>query len=128
MDVSQLSLDISISTNTDPKILPSIIVEKNNNKKVKVACMFGIINQWLPLESLVKLSAVPEQLVQLDKTQLKEISVISATKLFVRDAVNGITCCCKGGCKTKQCACKKNDIFCSTKCHKNGSCCENLGH
>ena len=82
----------------------------------------------IPLESLAKLSAVPEQLVQLDKTQLKEISVISATKLFVRDAVNGITCSCKGGCKTKQCACKKNDVFCSTECHKNGSCCKILGH
>jgi hypothetical protein len=77
--------------NTDPKILPSIIVEKCDDKKIKVVCMFGVINQWLPLETLVEFSAVPEQLVQLNKAQLKEISVITTSKQFVRDAVNGTT-------------------------------------
>ncbi|CAF3908277.1 unnamed protein product [Rotaria sp. Silwood1] len=127
-DYVGIKIDKVDRTNTDPKILPSVVLEKNNDKKIKVACMFGIINQWWPLESVVKLSAVPEQLVQMDKSELKEISVITASKLFVRDAVNGNTCSCKGGCKTKQCACKKNGVFCSTKCHKNGSNCENQGH
>jgi hypothetical protein len=37
----------------------------------------------------------------------KEISMITASKLYVRGAVNGVCCSCKGGWKTKQCACKK---------------------
>ncbi|CAF3193160.1 unnamed protein product [Rotaria sp. Silwood2] len=78
--------------NTDLKILPSIVLEKRDDKKIKVACMFGVINQWWPLDSVVQLSAVPEQLVQLDKAQLKEISVLTACKLFVRGAVNGSRC------------------------------------
>jgi hypothetical protein len=127
-DYVGIQIDRVDQTDTDPKILPSIVVEKRDAKKVKVACAFGVINQWLPLESLVKLSIVPEQLVQLDKAQLKEISVISASNLFVRNAVNGTTCSCKGACKTKQCVCKKNNVFCSTKYHKNGSDCENQGH
>ncbi|CAF4247482.1 unnamed protein product [Rotaria sordida] len=127
-DYVGIKIDKVDRTNTDPKILPSVVLEKRDDKKIKVACMFGIINQWWPLESVVKLSAVPEQLVQMNKAELKEISIITASKLFVRDAVNGSTCSCKGACKTKQCACKKNNVFCSTKCHKNGSNCENQGH
>ena len=73
-------------------ILPSIVLEKRDDKKIKVACMFGVTIQWWPLESVVKLSAVPKQLVELDKAQLKEISLITASKLFVHDAVNGTTC------------------------------------
>ncbi|CAF4558114.1 unnamed protein product [Rotaria sp. Silwood2] len=126
-DYVGIKIDKVDRTNTDPKILPSVVLEKRDDKKIKVACLFGVINQWWSLESVVKLSAVSEQLVQMDKTELKEISIITASKLFVHDAINGSTCSCKGACKTKQCACKKNNVFCSTKCHKNGSSCENQG-
>jgi hypothetical protein len=40
-----IKIDKVDRTNTDPKILPSIIIEKRDDKKVKAACMFGIINQ-----------------------------------------------------------------------------------
>ena len=123
-DYVGIKIDKVDRTNTDPKILPSIIVEKFNDK-IKVACIFGIINHLWPLTSIVKLTAVPEELVQLKTTDLKPISIITASKLFVRGAINGITCSYKGACKNKQCACKKNNTFCSTKGHKSGSCCKN---
>jgi hypothetical protein len=56
---------------------------------------------------LVGLTAVPHELVNLQIDDLPEISMITASKLYVRGAVNGMCCSCKGGCKTKQCACKK---------------------
>jgi len=47
-------------------------------------------------------------------------------KLYVRSAVNAVCCSCKGGWKRNQCTCKKNQVFCSAKCHKNTSCCNNM--
>ncbi|CAF3013450.1 unnamed protein product, partial [Rotaria sp. Silwood2] len=83
-------------TNTDPKIVPAVILEKKDDK-IKVACEFGIINQWWSLDSVALLSTVPENLVNLQTNELKEISFITASRLFVRGGINGVTCSCKGG-------------------------------
>ena len=120
-----LRIDKVDRTNTDPKILPCVVVERKD-ELVKLACVNGIIDQLWPMDALVSLSAVPDTLVDLTMNGLPEISVITASKLFVRGAVNGICCSCKSGCKTKQCVCRKNQVFCSTKCHKNTSGCKNM--
>ena len=112
-------------TNTDPKILLCVIIEEKN-ERVKVAGVNGIIDQWWPLDGLVGLSAISEQLVNLVVSGLPEISMINASKLYVRGAINGVCRSCKEGRKTKQCACKRNQVFCPTKCHKNTSCCNNV--
>ncbi|CAF3235636.1 unnamed protein product [Rotaria sp. Silwood2] len=44
-DYGGIKIDKVDRTNTDPKILPSVILEKRDDKKIKVACMFGVINQ-----------------------------------------------------------------------------------
>ena len=54
---------------------------------------------------------VPENLVNLQTNELKEISFITASRLFVRGSINGVTCSCKGDCKTKQCPCRKKTYF-----------------
>ena len=120
-----LRIDKVDRTNTDPKILPCMVIEQKD-EQAKLACVYGILNQWWPLDALVGISAVPKELLETKADTLSEISMITASKLYVRGAVNGVCCSCKGGCKNKQCACRKNEIFCSTKCHKNLSCCENL--
>lgn len=124
-DFVGLRIDKVDRTNTDPKILPCVIVEERDGR-VKVACVNGIIDQWWPLDVLVGLSAVSDELVNLVISGLPEISMITASKLYVRGAINGVCCSCKGGCKTKQCTCKRNQVFCSTKCHKNTACCSNI--
>jgi hypothetical protein len=99
-------------TNTDPKLLPCRIIVKEA-ERVKLAYVHGIIDQWWPINVLVILSAVSHELVHLQFDDLPEISMITASKLYVDGAVNGVCCSCKGGCKTKQCACKK--IKCSAQ-------------
>jgi hypothetical protein len=54
-----------------------------------------VLGFYLPL------STVPETLVNIQTRQLKEISFITASRLYVRGGVNGVSCSCKGGCKTK---------------------------
>ncbi|CAF1068264.1 unnamed protein product, partial [Didymodactylos carnosus] len=81
-------------TNTDPKLLPCVIIDKKHHD-VKVVGVNGIIDQWWPLESLVRLSAVSQELRDLNLSELKEIPPITASKLFVRNALNGVTCSCK---------------------------------
>ena len=46
---------------------------------------------------------------------------------LVRASTIGRTCDFKGKCASKQCPCKKNGVFCSTKCHSKRGCCENMG-
>lgn len=124
-DYIGIKIDKVDRTNTDPKILPAVVLEKKDDK-IKVACEFGLINQWWPLDSVVLLSTVPENLVNLQTNNLKETSLITASRLYVRGGIDGVTCSCKGACKTKQCACRRKNIPCSTKCHKNVAHCANL--
>ncbi|CAF4373123.1 unnamed protein product, partial [Rotaria sordida] len=42
-------------------------------------------------------SAVPKNLVNLQTSELKEISFITASKSYVRGGIDGVTCSCKGG-------------------------------
>jgi hypothetical protein len=125
-DYVGIKIDKVDRTNIDPKILPAKVMEKKDGK-IKVASEFGIINQWWALDSVVSLSTVPENLVKLQGSDLPEISLITAAKLYVRGGVDGVCCSCKSSCKTKQCPCRKKNIPCSTKCHKNGTHCVNVG-
>ncbi|CAF4367890.1 unnamed protein product, partial [Rotaria magnacalcarata] len=69
-------------TNTDPKLLPSIIIEKEDEQTVNV---------------LLGLFAVSHELVHLKVDDLQKILMITASKLYVRGAVNGVCCLSKPG-------------------------------
>ncbi|CAF1143646.1 unnamed protein product, partial [Didymodactylos carnosus] len=58
-DFIGVKIDKVDRTSTDPKPLPCVIIHKKHHA-VKVACVNGIIDQWWPLESLVRLTAVPQ--------------------------------------------------------------------
>ncbi len=95
-DFVGLKIDKVDRTNTDSKLLPCKIIAKEE-ERVKLACVHGIIDQWWPINVLVGLSAVPHELVHLQVDELPEISMIAASKLYVRGAINGVCCSCKGG-------------------------------
>ena len=63
-DFVGLPIDKVDRTNTDPKLLPCVIIAKEA-KKVKLACVNGIINQWWTINVLVGLTAVPYELIHL---------------------------------------------------------------
>ena len=46
--------------NTDPKILPCVVI-KRKEKQEKLACIYGILNQWWPFDVLIGISAVPKR-------------------------------------------------------------------
>ncbi|CAF1385994.1 unnamed protein product [Didymodactylos carnosus] len=71
-------------------------------------------------------TACPDDLKNSDVFELEdEITLIEASKLFVRGAVSGATCDFKTKCATKHCSCKKAGVACSTKCHSKRGACEN---
>ncbi len=78
-DFVGLKIDKVDRTNTDPKLLPCKIIEKEA-EQVKLACVHGIINQWFTINVLVGLSAVPHELGHAQLDDLPEISMITASK------------------------------------------------
>ncbi|CAF0800118.1 unnamed protein product [Didymodactylos carnosus] len=79
------------------------------------------------VESLIDLKeACPADLKAIDVEELDDISFIEACKLYVRGALNAVTCDCKSQCATKHCPCKKLNVACSTKCHSKRGQCKNM--
>ncbi|CAF1424404.1 unnamed protein product [Rotaria sordida] len=114
-------------TNTDPKYLPCVIVEKleqNNIFSFKLICQYGVLTNTFEASQFLNLKdACPTELKNLDVANLKPITIIEASKLYSRGSTTGRTCNCRGTCGTKTCPCKKENVFCSTKCHsKRGGC------
>ncbi|CAF1648437.1 unnamed protein product [Didymodactylos carnosus] len=117
-------------TNTDPKILPYLILSKEQKGEdiiFYLACQFGLLSTRFTIESLVDLrTACSDELKNLDVFELKdEITLIEASKLFICGAVSGATCDCKTTCATKHCPYKKAGVTCSTKCQSKRGACEN---
>ncbi|CAF1429135.1 unnamed protein product [Rotaria sordida] len=114
-------------TNTDPKYLPCLIVEKtqkNNIISYKLICQYGALQNTFEIGQLFDLKdACPYELKNVDVDSLKPITIIEASKLYSRGSTTGRTCNCRGKCATKTSPCKKDNVFCSTKCHsKRGGC------
>ncbi|CAF5222111.1 unnamed protein product, partial [Rotaria magnacalcarata] len=100
-------------TNTDAKLLP---------------CLIGKLENIYSVENRVDLKRIyPVELKQLVVDNLKDITFIEACKFYVRASTSGRTCDCKGKCASKQCPCKKDEVFCSTKCHSKRDCCKTVG-
>ncbi|CAF4583990.1 unnamed protein product, partial [Didymodactylos carnosus] len=118
-------------TNTDAKLLPCLIPEKNRKNDdlvFKLVCQYAKLQNAFSVENLVDLkSAYPQELKQLNVDELKGISFIEACKLYVSGAVSGSTCDCKSKCTTEHCPCKKANVSCSTKCHSKRGACQNMG-
>ncbi|CAF1135490.1 unnamed protein product [Didymodactylos carnosus] len=111
-------------TNTDAKLLPCLILEKNRKNDdlvFKLVCQYGKLQSAFSVEILVDLkSACPQELKQLSVDELKDISFIEVCKLYVSGAVSGRACDC-------YCPCKKANVSCSTKCHSKRGACQNMG-
>jgi transposase InsO family protein len=117
-------------TNTDPKYLPCLVVdkfEKNNIFLYKLICQYGALENTFEVGQLVDLKAAcPDELKHIDADNLMPITIIEASKLYSRGSTTGHTCNCRGKCATKTCPCKKENVFCSTKCHSKRGGCSNM--
>ncbi|CAF1445148.1 unnamed protein product [Didymodactylos carnosus] len=129
-DCVGVSINTVDRTNTDAKLLPCLIIskeKKNDDITFRLACKFGKLQNSYTVESLIDLKeACPADLKTIDVEELEDISFIEACKLYVRSAVNGVTCDCKSQCATKHCPCKKSNVACSTKCHSKRGQCKNM--
>ncbi len=122
----RLKIDKFNQTNTDPKLLACMIIAIEA-ERMELACVHGIIDRWWPINILVGLFAVPHELVYLQLDDLPEISIMTATKLYIRGAVNGVVYAVHAKEDARQSSVfVKNPVFCSTKCHTNTSCCKKI--
>ncbi|CAF5026545.1 unnamed protein product, partial [Rotaria sp. Silwood1] len=94
-------------TNTDPKYLPCLIIEKNEKNNIslyKLICQYGILQNTFEAGQFMNLKdACPNELKQIDVSTLKPITIIEASKLYSRGSTTGRTCNCQGKCATKSC-------------------------
>ncbi len=86
----RLKIDKVDRTNTDPKLLACKIIAKED-KKVKLACVHGIINQWFTINVLVDLSAVPHELAHLQLDDLPEISMITLHQNYMFEVLSMVS-------------------------------------
>ncbi len=114
-------------TNTDPKYLRCIIVEKFEKNKIflfKLVCQYGVLTNTFEAGQFVNLKdACSNELKHVNVDNLKPITIIEASRLYSRGSTTGHTCNCRSKCAARTCPCKKANVFCSTKCHsKTGGC------
>jgi hypothetical protein len=80
--------------------------------------LYGVLENKFEVGQFVDLKdACPNELKQTNVGNLKSITLIEASKLYSRCSTTGHTCNCRGKCSTRSCPCKKENVFCSTKCH-----------
>ena len=85
-------------TNTDPKYLPCLIVEKieKNNFLYKLICQYGILDNTFEVGQFVYLKDVcPYELKNVKADKLKPITIIESSKLYSRSSTTGNTCNCR---------------------------------
>ncbi len=114
-------------TNTDPKYLRCIIVEKFEKNKIflfKLVCQYGVLTNTFEAGQFVNLKdACSNELKHVNVDNLKPITIIEASRLYSRGSTTEHTCNCRSKCAARTCPCKKANVFCSTKCHsKTGGC------
>ncbi|CAF1079003.1 unnamed protein product [Rotaria sp. Silwood1] len=87
-------------TNTDPKYLPCLIIEKNEKNNIslyKLICQYGILQNTFEAGQFMNLKdACPNELKQIDVSTLKPITIIEASKLYSRGSTTDRTCNCQG--------------------------------
>ncbi|CAF1541598.1 unnamed protein product [Rotaria sp. Silwood1] len=95
-------------TNTDPKHLPCLIIEKNEKNNVslyKLICQYGISQNTFEAGQFMNLKdACSNELKQTGVSTLKPIAIIEDSKLYSRGSTTGRTCNCQGNCATKSCS------------------------
>ena len=121
-DIISVSIHSADRTHTDKKIMPCRILEIKDDKSVNFCRVFtenGILKTLFTAEALVDLRGNHfTALNNTDPTQLQEITLVHATRIFSKWTTKPPTlCACRGNCINNRCNCKRNGIGCSTKCH-----------
>ncbi|CAF1373824.1 unnamed protein product [Didymodactylos carnosus] len=98
-DCVGVRIDTADRTNTDPKLLPCLIVEKSSKDGTgvfRLSCQYGKLLNLFSVQDLVDLkSSCPQELRQTDVNALDNVTFIEACKLYARGSVSSSTCDCK---------------------------------
>ncbi|CAF1350347.1 unnamed protein product [Rotaria sp. Silwood1] len=97
---------------------------KNDTFLYKLICQYGALENTFEIGQFHDLKdACPHELKDVEVDNLKPTTIIEASKHYSRGSTTGRTCNCRTNCAAKTCPCKKENVFCSTKCHsKRGGC------
>jgi hypothetical protein len=112
--MSGCTLNDCVRTNTDPKYLSCLIVdkiEKTNTFLYKLICQYGALeNKFSEVRLFVNLKhARPNELKQIDVHNLKIITIIEASKVYSSGSTTGHTCNYRGNCMKKTCLCNSEN-------------------
>jgi hypothetical protein len=123
-DIVSVKVPREDRTSTDNRRLFGRILEEPYAHRYKVLTTSGVIKRLIPTKGL---SAVNESLwpdITIPRST-KEVTLTEAARDASTSARVGVSCQCKGECKTKRCRCYKEDKKCTVHCHRDDHNCGN---
>ncbi|KAF5137881.1 hypothetical protein E5D57_001660 [Metarhizium anisopliae] len=123
-DIVSIKVPREDRASTDNRRLFGRILEEPYAHRYRILTTSGVIKRLIPTKGL---SAVNESLwsdITIPRTT-KEVTLIEAARDASTSARIGVSCQCKGECKTKRCMCYKEDKTCTVHCHRDDHNCGN---
>ncbi|KAF5120254.1 hypothetical protein E5D57_012260 [Metarhizium anisopliae] len=123
-DIVSVKVPREDRTSTDNRRLFGRILVEPYAHRYKVLTTSGVIKRLIPTKGL---SAVNESLwpdISIPRST-KEVTLTEAARDASTSARVGVSCQCKGECKTKRCRCYKEDKKCTVHCHRDDHNCGN---
>lgn len=116
----------------DPKYIPCAVVDKRSVGKgprarfqYKLRAESGLIKQWYPASEIMQMMTPPGRTFSgHDSVEgVANITVTGAARMqqLCPSSFAG-HCGCKKDCSTRSCVCKKNNVECTSMCHRGMAC------
>lgn len=99
------------------------VVGKGRSERLKLQTRAGTIDRLIPSTRVHpwEIESVPQWLANPPTTEVTLIQAFRAETSY-SNGITGSICKCKAGCKSLNCTWKKNQLPCSTKCHRGHEC------
>jgi hypothetical protein len=124
-DIISIKIPREDRTSTDNRRLFGRILAEPYSHRYRIVILSGIIKRLIPTKELGIVERVLWSDIVIPDTSIEVTLTLAAREASTSERV-GISCQCKGFCKSKRCKCYKEGKDCSVHCHRDDHDCSNL--